>query len=50
MFFVGIEHFPLLDKSTREASDSNGGMLSVGEILTVALIEFSLCQGRYSFF
>ena len=31
MIFIGMEHFPLLDKSSREASDSNGGMLSVGK-------------------
>ena len=31
MFFIGMEHFPLLDKSSREASDSNGGMLPVGK-------------------
>ena len=30
-FCIGMEHFPLLDKSSREASDSNGGMLSVGK-------------------
>ena len=30
-FLIGIEHFPLLDRSNREASDSNGGMLSVGK-------------------
>ena len=29
--FIGMEHFPLLDKSSREASDSKGGMLSVGK-------------------
>ena len=31
MFLIGMEHFPLLDKSSREASDSKGGMLSVGK-------------------
>ena len=30
-FLIGMEHFPLLDRSNREASDSNGGMLSVGK-------------------
>ena len=31
MFLMGMEHFPLLDKSSKYASASNGGMLSVGK-------------------
>ena len=30
-FLIGMEHFPLLERSNREASDSNWGMLSVGK-------------------
>ena len=30
-FFTGIDVFPLLDKSNREASASNGGIFSVGK-------------------
>ena len=35
----------MLDKATRETFDSNGGMLCQ-EILILALIKFSLCQGK----
>ena len=30
-FLIGMEHFPLLERSNREASGSNGGMLSIGK-------------------
>ena len=30
-FLTGNEHLPLLDKSNREASASNGGIFSVGK-------------------
>ena len=45
-FLIGMEYFPLLERSNREASASNGGMLSVGKKLTVALVKFSLRQRR----
>ena len=31
-FLIGMEYFPLLERSNRETSASNGGMLSVGKI------------------
>ena len=30
-FLIGMEYFPLLERSNREASASKGGMLSVGK-------------------